>query len=145
MSWEKIENIRPSKAANTCPGDGIVIRARSIKFTGKKEARWIEITIGKLLADKLVLRHDSQPVAIALGSGGDTGMVGIAVDALGGFQAKRAKKNATYRISIPPESAAELFSLDFPSFTFAGVRVEHQNNQPPMAVFAPPPAFFAGD
>jgi len=145
MAWEKIENVRPSNAKNVCPSDGITIRPRSINFTDKKKARWIEITLGKALAEKLVLRLDMQPVAIAIGSGGNAGMVGIQVDGEGDFLAKRSKTTGQYRVTIPAESAADLFSLDFPGFALPGVGVEHQHNQPPMAVFTPPPVFFAQD
>lgn len=137
MSWESIENVKPT--SETTPPLGLRISSRGLKVTrgkAKGETRFIKIAIGKELARKLSLTGDSVGVRLLFGNAENAGRIKISVDATtGNFTAKR-DASGNYNLTINKASAGGRFALDFPAFSINVVEaLRPQNGQPPHCIF----------
>lgn len=138
MSWESIDNVKPTK--DTTPPHGLRISSRGLNVTrgGKPrgETRFIKIGIGKDLARKLALTGENVSVRLLFGSAENAGKIKISVDATtGNFNAKRDAAG-NYNLTINKASAEGRFALDFPAFSINAVEaLRPQNGQPPHCIF----------
>ena len=144
MAFEAIENVRPSKGQAPCPADGVSVRARHIKFATEAEARWIEIQIGRELANRMVLVKEEIGVRVAVGNGAHAGQIALQVDASAGAFAAKRRKDGSYVATMNAASCAGLFSLSFAAFA-ATAKVTHVQNEPPQAVFIASAAMLDAD
>jgi hypothetical protein len=138
MSWESIDNVKPTK--NTTPPHGLRISSRGLNVIrggkARGETRFIRIHIGKDLARKLGLTGENVGVRLLFGSAENVGRIKISVDATtGNFNAKRDAVG-NYNLTINKASAEGRFALDFPPFNINAVEaLRPQNGQPPHCIF----------
>lgn len=140
MSWDIIDNVKPSKSTLTIPPHGIYVASRGLKVRrgGKDrgEIRFIKISLGRDLARKLVLNTDSIGVKLMFGSEENRGKIKISIDATSGNFIAKPSKNGIFTITLNSASAEGLFALDFPSFAIPTVEaLRPSNGQPPHCIF----------
>lgn len=134
MPFDEIEFVGAPRAATVPPAGVRVVSRRA----GRPPSitRFIQITIGKSLAARLVMKMDEIRMAVAFGSGADAGKIRLSVDATAGGFTARKNKQGCYALTINAATADGLFSIDFDAFAVEVVDVTEQAHRPPFATFA---------
>lgn len=128
MSWTTIE--QPQKKSHAVRPDAIRIFPRKVRSSG-----YIEIAVGKDIAQQLGLVEDAQQIRLMLGSNNDAGKLAIVADRGGSHVAKR-KRDFSLRITIGASVAREIgLTLDFEPFERTRCEVlKPTNGQPRMTI-----------
>lgn len=145
MPFETIDNVSPLAAQITVFPHGVRIQARTLTRKAGVTVRFIKVTVGALLAKKLVWRDESQRIDLAFGTGKDAGKIRAAVNVSSGqFVAKRDKQGR-YNFTINAATADGLFALEFATFDIEHLDPVCEMNTPPALVFKASDSMLAVD
>ena len=134
MGWWIVEKRTP-RGLGKIPIDGVRITACG----NGRERRYIGISLGTVLAQKMGWTGAEISARIMIGTGPDLGKMSISADAGGMFTAKRSKFG-DYRIIVNTTSAAGRFHLQFDPVCIDDVEVTGVNvqNAPRRAIIECP-------
>ncbi len=134
MAFEEVEFVGAAKAP-AVPEDGVTVASRKFKSRKGEVTRYIKIQIGAYLAKQLALRGDETQLRVLFGSEKDAGLIRISVDVTDGRFAAKRDRQGRYSLTINERTADGLFSMDFPTFTVAGLEPVFRQGVPPCFDF----------